>query len=81
MVARALQMEGTCTVKSEPRPQLALILCLLMLSMTQGEHGIGMGKKDALNDELDVPTVNVMRDIKRALDPNWVMNPGKVFDE
>ena len=52
-----------------------------MLSMMQGEHGIGMGKKDALNDELDLPTVNVMRDIKRALDPNWVMNPGKVFDE
>ena len=46
----------------------------------QGEHGIGLGKKGSLVKELGTDTLNVMRSIKRALDPNWLMNPGKIFD-
>ena len=42
-----------------------------------GEHGIGIGKLDALERELG-EGVSVMRDIKRALDPDNIMNPGKV---
>jgi len=30
--------------------------------------------------ELGTDTLNVMRSIKRALDPHWLMNPGKIFD-
>jgi D-lactate dehydrogenase (cytochrome) len=55
MVARALQMEGTCT----------------------GEHGIGYGKIDFLLDEHG-EAISVMRSIKRALDPDNIMNPGKI---
>ena len=40
-----------------------------------------MGKKDSLLQELGPPTIDVMRSIKRTLDPKWLMNPGKIFDE
>ncbi|KAK3071850.1 D-lactate ferricytochrome c oxidoreductase [Teratosphaeriaceae sp. CCFEE 6253] len=45
-----------------------------------GEHGIGLGKKASLIKELGIDTVDVMRKLKRSLDPLWIMNPGKVFD-
>ncbi|RMJ27017.1 d-lactate dehydrogenase [Aspergillus sp. HF37] len=45
-----------------------------------GEHGVGLGKKGSLKTELGPDTIDVMRSIKRSLDPNWLMNPGKIFD-
>ncbi|KAF2790113.1 D-lactate dehydrogenase mitochondrial precursor [Melanomma pulvis-pyrius CBS 109.77] len=45
-----------------------------------GEHGVGLGKKDSLLKELGLDTINVMRSIKGALDPHWLMNPGKIMD-
>lgn len=45
-----------------------------------GEHGIGLGKKKSLQKELGLDTINVMRSIKGALDPYWLMNPGKIMD-
>jgi D-lactate dehydrogenase (cytochrome) len=45
-----------------------------------GEHGIGLGKKKSLVKELGLDTIGVMQKVKMALDPNWLMNPGKVFD-
>lgn len=45
-----------------------------------GEHGIGLGKKDSLMKELGVDTIDVMKRIKTALDPHWLMNPGKIMD-
>ncbi|KAL5448135.1 hypothetical protein PMIN07_001520 [Paraphaeosphaeria minitans] len=45
-----------------------------------GEHGIGLGKKDSLIKELGLDTINVMKSIKGALDPHWLMNPGKIMD-
>ncbi len=56
LVARALEMDGTCT----------------------GEHGIGLGKQDWLVKELG-DAVDVMRVLKRALDPKDLFNPGKIF--
>jgi hypothetical protein len=43
-----------------------------------GEHGIGIVKKDYLLQELGVDTINTMKVIKRALDPDLLMNPVRV---
>lgn len=43
-----------------------------------GEHGIGLGKIAALEKECG-PAVDIMRKIKQALDPDNLMNPGKVL--
>ncbi|KAK3388998.1 FAD-linked oxidase-like protein [Sordaria brevicollis] len=45
-----------------------------------GEHSIGWGKKESLLWEVGPDTLGVMKSIKLALDPKWIMNPGKIFD-
>jgi len=44
-----------------------------------GEHGVGLGKQEYLAAEHGEAAVEAMRSIKRALDPNNVLNPGKVL--
>ena len=44
-----------------------------------GEHGIGLHKQGFLLDEAGVATVDMMRLLKRALDPKNILNPGKIF--
>ncbi len=57
LVARALELGGTCT----------------------GEHGVGIHKMGFLVDEAGEGAVQMMRAIKRALDPHNILNPGKIF--
>ncbi|KAJ5062220.1 FAD-linked oxidase-like protein [Bipolaris maydis] len=45
-----------------------------------GEHGIGLGKKEMLHEELGEGPIELMRSIKKSMDPRWLMNPGKIFD-
>jgi D-lactate dehydrogenase (cytochrome) len=52
---------------------------LAMDGTCTGEHGIGIGKQDKLIDELGDDTVSVMRAVKAALDPQGLLNPGKIF--
>ena len=44
-----------------------------------GEHGVGLHKMDFLVTETGAGAVDMMRTIKRALDPQNIMNPGKIF--
>lgn len=45
-----------------------------------GEHGIGAKKLAAMETYTDPVELEIMRTIKRALDPNNILNPGKVFN-
>ncbi len=44
-----------------------------------GEHGVGLHKMGFLLDEAGAGAVDMMRTIKRALDPDNILNPGKIF--
>jgi glycolate oxidase len=45
-----------------------------------GEHGVGLAKKAFLKRQMGDGSYELMRNIKRALDPQALLNPGKVFD-
>jgi glycolate oxidase len=45
-----------------------------------GEHGIGLAKRAYLSANLGPAHVAAMRAIKKALDPDGILNPGKIFD-
>jgi D-lactate dehydrogenase (cytochrome) len=62
------------------RLNLQLVQRALSLDGTcTGEHGIGLHKQGFLIDEAGAGTVEMMRTVKRALDPKNIMNPGKIF--
>ena len=44
-----------------------------------GEHGIGLHKIEFLVDEAGAGAIEMMRTVKRSLDPKNIMNPGKIF--
>ncbi len=44
-----------------------------------GEHGIGLAKRDFMTQAIDAPTLALMRDIKRCMDPLGILNPGKIL--
>jgi glycolate oxidase len=46
-----------------------------------GEHGVGLAKKPWLRQQMGDASFTLMRQVKRALDPNGLLNPGKIFDE
>jgi glycolate oxidase len=45
-----------------------------------GEHGIGLAKKSFLPKFAGDAQMRVMRELRRVLDPNGILNPGKMFD-
>jgi len=45
-----------------------------------GEHGIGLAKKDFLPKFAGDASMRVMRELRRALDPRGILNPGKMFE-
>jgi D-lactate dehydrogenase len=44
-----------------------------------GEHGIGSEKRPFVDKEIDAPTLDLMKQIKRVFDPRNILNPGKLF--
>lgn len=54
-------------------------LALAMDGTCTGEHGVGLHKIGFLEEEAGDDALDLMRRIKRALDPDDIMNPGKIF--
>ncbi|XP_001375142.3 probable D-lactate dehydrogenase, mitochondrial isoform X1 [Monodelphis domestica] len=52
---------------------------LAMNGTCTGEHGIGLGKRQLLKEEIGPEAMETMRQIKAVLDPKNLMNPGKVL--
>ena len=46
-----------------------------------GEHGVGVTKAPYVEMEISPPAVELMARIKRAFDPNGILNPGKIFPQ
>jgi D-lactate dehydrogenase (cytochrome) len=62
------------------RLNLQLVQRALRLDGTcTGEHGIGLHKMGFLVSEAGAGAIDMMRSVKRALDPKNIMNPGKIF--
>jgi len=54
-------------------------LVLSLKGSLSGEHGIGVAKRDYVDQEIDATTLDLMRSIKTQFDPNNILNPGKVL--
>jgi len=54
-------------------------IVLKMGGSISAEHGIGVLKRNELPDVKDKVAIALMREIKAMLDPNGIMNPGKVL--
>ncbi|MFA6473217.1 MAG: FAD-linked oxidase C-terminal domain-containing protein, partial [Candidatus Latescibacterota bacterium] len=64
-----------------PEVQVELYRSVIALGGTiSGEHGIGHKRKKFMHLIMSDAEIDFMRNIKRAVDPNCVLNPGKIFD-
>lgn len=67
--AKAMEINGLIVLKA-----------LELGGTCTGEHGVGIGKAKYLPAEHG-PALDVMHDIKTVLDPNGILNPGKIFPQ
>jgi glycolate oxidase len=56
-----------------------LTLCVDVGGCLTGEHGVGIEKRDLMTKQFTKPELDQMRRIKSAFDPDWLLNPSKVF--
>ncbi|XP_021886902.1 D-lactate dehydrogenase [cytochrome], mitochondrial-like [Carica papaya] len=65
--------------EAERLNQFMVQTALSMEGTCTGEHGVGTGKMKYLEKELGIEALKTMKRIKTALDPNNIMNPGKLI--
>jgi glycolate oxidase len=56
-----------------------LKLCVEVGGCLTGEHGVGIEKRDLMWDQYDRPDMEAQMAMKDVFDPNWLLNPAKVF--
>jgi len=56
-----------------------LKLCVEVGGCLTGEHGVGVEKRDLMGVQFTAAELDLQRAIKGAFDPDWLLNPAKVF--
>jgi glycolate oxidase len=56
-------------------------LALELGGTLSGEHGVGMLKRPYMEKALGPVSIQIQKNIKQALDPLNILNPGKVFPD
>ena len=67
--------------KAEALAGEILALCVELGGSITGEHGVGMEKRDYLPTMFSPLEMDIMRDLRRAIDPKEIANRGKMFPE
>lgn len=66
-------------VKAEHAGEDILRLCVQLGGCLTGEHGVGIEKRDLMREQFTEVDLLQQTRIKTALDPQWILNPAKVF--
>lgn len=81
-------LHPTCLTDARDKKEMALveqafeeifIKAVELGGTITGEHGVGLMKLPYLHLKIGEAGVEIMRSIKKAIDPNYIMNPGKMF--
>ena len=56
-------------------------LCINLGGTISGEHGIGLVQKQYIDIPFSKESISIQKGIKELLDPNNIMNPGKIFPD
>ncbi len=56
-----------------------LKLCVEVGGCLTGEHGVGIEKRDLMVDQFDPDDLDIQMAVKDVFDPDWLLNPAKVF--
>lgn len=79
-----INKEGTSNSQDDPEIQKALRALFQLVhklgGTISGEHGIGLIQKAYMDIVFNETQLRLMRDIKKAFDPNNILNAGKIFD-
>jgi len=65
--------------KAEQAGAEILKLCVEVGGCLTGEHGVGIEKRDLMHSQFDEKDLKVQTRIKSVFDPQWLLNPAKVF--
>ena len=65
--------------KAEKAGEDILRLCVEVGGCLTGEHGVGIEKRDLMRVQFTETELALQMSIKTALDPQWLLNPAKVF--
>ncbi|MHB1565590.1 MAG: FAD-binding oxidoreductase [Acidiferrobacter sp.] len=65
--------------RARPCVSAVFDLVLRLDGSLSGEHGVGREKREYVGREIDRPTLDLMRAIKRQFDPDGILNPDKLF--
>jgi glycolate oxidase subunit GlcD len=80
-----IRKEGVSNSQDDPEVMTALRALFMLVrdlgGTISGEHGIGLIQKGYLDIVFSEVQLNLMRSIKKAFDPNNILNAGKIFDQ